>query len=107
MKSQSAGPSFIHAIDGSRPLFDAACLIFRSVQTRHRLDLVDLADDRRLRTVLAAKYDIVQILAVYQHVERARGDRAAKRMLARWPNDARRRSSLLLTRIVFPRSPTV
>jgi hypothetical protein len=60
----------------------SARLIFRSVETPHRLDLVDLADDRRLRAVLEPSYDVVQLLAVYQHVERARGDQSAKRMLA-------------------------
>jgi 2-polyprenyl-3-methyl-5-hydroxy-6-metoxy-1,4-benzoquinol methylase len=76
------GPSFIHAIDGSRRVLDAARLIFRSVETPHRLDLVELADDRRLRAVLEPGYDVVQLLAVYQHVQSARGDDAAKRMLA-------------------------
>jgi 2-polyprenyl-3-methyl-5-hydroxy-6-metoxy-1,4-benzoquinol methylase len=76
------GPSFIHAIDGSRPVLDAARLIFRSVETPHRLDLVDLTDNRRLRAVLADDYDVVQLLAVYMHVASARGDRMAKRMLA-------------------------
>jgi len=33
------GPSFIHAIDGSRPVLNAARLILRSVETPHRLDL--------------------------------------------------------------------
>ena len=32
--------------------------------------------------MLEPSYDIVQLLAVYQHVERARGDRVARRMLA-------------------------
>ena len=61
------GPSFIHAIDGSRPVLNAARLILRSVETPHRLDLVNLADDERLRAVLEPGYDIVQLLAVYQH----------------------------------------
>jgi 2-polyprenyl-3-methyl-5-hydroxy-6-metoxy-1,4-benzoquinol methylase len=76
------GPSFIHAIDGSRPVLNAARLIFRSVEAPHRLDLVNLADDQRLRAVLEPGYDIVQLLAVYQHVERARGEMGARRMLA-------------------------
>jgi 2-polyprenyl-3-methyl-5-hydroxy-6-metoxy-1,4-benzoquinol methylase len=76
------GPSFVHAVDGSRPVLNAARLIFRSVETPHRLDLVNLADDQRLQAVLEPGYDIVQLLAVYQHVERARGDMVARRMLA-------------------------
>ena len=76
------GPSYIHAIDGSRSVLNAARLILRSVETPHRLDLVDLADDPRLRALLEPSYDIVQVLAVYQHVDRARGDLAARRMLA-------------------------
>jgi len=52
------------------------------VEKPHRLDLVDLADDPRLRTALEPTYDIVQLLAVYQHVDRVRGDLAARRMLA-------------------------
>ncbi len=63
-------------------MLNAARLILRSVETPHRLDLVNLADDERLRAVLEPGYDIVQLLAVYQHVERARGDRVARRMLA-------------------------
>lgn len=63
-------------------MLNAARLILRSVETPHRLDLVDLADDPRLRTALEPTYDIVQLLAVYQHVDRARGDLAARRMLA-------------------------
>jgi hypothetical protein len=43
---------------------------------------VNLADDQRLQAVLEPGYDIVQLLAVYQHVERARGDMVARRMLA-------------------------
>jgi 2-polyprenyl-3-methyl-5-hydroxy-6-metoxy-1,4-benzoquinol methylase len=76
------GPAFIHAIDGSRPVLNAARLIFRSVETPHRLDLVNLADDTRLRAMLERSYDIVQLLAVYQHVARARGDAPARRMVA-------------------------
>jgi len=76
------GPTFIHALDGSREMLGAAKPIFRSVDTPHQLDLVDLANDCRLRELLRPSYDIVQLLAVYQHVERARGDRAARRMLA-------------------------
>ena len=74
-------PAFIHAIDGCREMLDAAQLIFRSVETPHRLDLVDLADEKRLRAVLAPDYDVVQLLAVYQYVSEARGDSAARRML--------------------------
>ena len=48
----------------------------------HRLDMVDLADDRRLRAVLAPDYDVVLLLAVNRHVEKARGEAAARRMLA-------------------------
>jgi len=76
------GPAFIHALDGSPQMLAAAKLIFRSVDTPHRLDLVDLANDGRLREVLRPAYDIVQLLAVYQHVERARGIALARRMLA-------------------------
>ena len=76
------GPSFIHAIDGSQPELDAARVILRSVEIPTRVDLVDLADDARLRAVLDPAYDIVQLLAVYQHVQRVRGDAAARRMLA-------------------------
>jgi 2-polyprenyl-3-methyl-5-hydroxy-6-metoxy-1,4-benzoquinol methylase len=87
------GPSFIHAIDGSRPVLNAVRLILRSVETPHRLDLVNLADDERLRAVLEPGYDIVQLLAVYQHVERARGDRVRGACWRRSPNGAGRRSS--------------
>ena len=76
------GPSFIHAIDGSQPELDAARVILRSVEIPTRVDLVDLADDARLRAILDPGYDIVQLLAVYQHVQRGRGDAAARRMLA-------------------------
>jgi len=76
------GPSFIHAIDGSQPELEAARVILRSVEIPTRVDLVDLADDARLRTILDPGYDIVQLLVVYQHVQRGRGDAAARRMLA-------------------------
>ena len=75
------GPSFIHAIDGSQPELDAARVILRSVEIPTRVDLVDLADYARLRAILEPGYDIVQLLAVYQHVRRVRGDPAAGRML--------------------------
>jgi 2-polyprenyl-3-methyl-5-hydroxy-6-metoxy-1,4-benzoquinol methylase len=76
------GPAFIHAIDGSPPVLDAARVVLRSVEVPTRVDLVDLADDARLRALLEPSYDIVQVLAVYQHVLRGRGDDAARRMLA-------------------------
>lgn len=76
------GPSFIHAIDGSEPELDAARRILRSVETSNRVDLVDLADDERLRAILDPRYDIVQLLAVYQHVQKVRGDKSARRMVA-------------------------
>ncbi len=76
------GPAFIHLLDGSREMLHAAKLIFRSVETPHRLDLVDLANDRKLREVLRPAYDVVQLLAVYQHLARARGDPTARRTLA-------------------------
>jgi 2-polyprenyl-3-methyl-5-hydroxy-6-metoxy-1,4-benzoquinol methylase len=75
------GPSFIHAIDGSHPVLNAARLILRSIETAPRRSL-NLANDKRLRAVLEPSYDIVQLLAVHQHVERARGGAAARRMLA-------------------------
>ena len=75
------GSSFIHAIDGSQPELDAARVILRSVEIPTRVDLVDLADYARLRAILEPGYDIVQLLAVYQHVRRVRGDPAAGRML--------------------------
>ena len=76
------GPSFIHAIDGSQPELEAARVILRSVEIPTRVDLVDLADDARLRAILDPGYDIVQLLAVYQHVQKRRGDAAARRMLS-------------------------
>ncbi len=76
------GPSYMHLLDGSREMLDAARLIFRAVEIPHRLDLVDLTDDRRLRALLEPSYDIVQLLAVYQHLDRVRGDRAARRVVA-------------------------
>jgi len=76
------GPSFIHAVDGSQPELEAARVILRSVEIPTRVDLVDLADDARLRAILERGYDIVQLLAVYQHVQRVRGDTAARRMVA-------------------------
>lgn len=75
-------PSFIHAIDGSQPELDAARVILRAVEVPTRLDLVDLAEDASLRAILDPGYDIVQLLAVYQHVHRGRGDAASRRMLA-------------------------
>jgi 2-polyprenyl-3-methyl-5-hydroxy-6-metoxy-1,4-benzoquinol methylase len=77
-----SGPAYLHLLDASRDMLQAAKLIFRAVETPHRLDLVDLTNDRKLRKVLRPGYDIVQLLAVYQHVARARGDGAARRMLA-------------------------
>ncbi len=76
------GPSFLHLVDGSAPQLEAARLIFSAVETPHRLDLVDLTDEERLKQVLAPAYDIVQLLAVYQHIHRASGDEAARRVLA-------------------------
>ena len=70
------GPAFLHLIDGSEPPLDAARLIFNAVETPHRLDLVDLTDAEQLEAVLAPTYDIVQLLAVYQHIHRASGRRA-------------------------------
>jgi hypothetical protein len=67
---------------GSHPVLNAARLILRSIETPHRVDLVNLANDKRLRAVLEPSYDIVQLLAVHQHVERARGGAAARHMLA-------------------------
>jgi hypothetical protein len=55
------GPSFIHAIDGSQPELEAARVILRSVEIPTRVDLVDLADDARLRAILEQGYDIVQL----------------------------------------------
>src|SRR5262245_7980568 len=54
-----------------------------SARSRHRTGSISSI----LRTIPASgprlpTYDIVQLLAVYQHVDRARGDLAARRMLA-------------------------
>lgn len=74
-------PSFLHLLDGTPELFKAAQLIFRAVETPHRLDRVDLTDERRLRVVLQEGYDIVQLLAVYQHIEHVHGEAIARRVV--------------------------
>ena len=98
------GPSFIHAIDGSQPELEAARVILRSVEIPTRVDLVDLADDARLRTILDPGYDIVQLLAVIstcrEGVAMPRRDACSPRS----PSIARRPSSSPRNRTIFRRS---
>jgi len=53
-----------------------------SARSRHRIGSISSILRTIIRTALEPTYDIVQLLAVYQHVDRARGDLAARRMLA-------------------------
>lgn len=76
------GPSFIHGIDNYRAGIYAARNIFAGVEIPSRFEILDMADDRRLRRSLEPSYDIVLFMSVWQHIRRELGSRIADRMTA-------------------------
>lgn len=62
-----AGPASIHGVDNSRHRIDAARRLF--TDPRLRFDVADLNDPTCFEaTSFAARYDVVMILGVYQHL---------------------------------------
>jgi 2-polyprenyl-3-methyl-5-hydroxy-6-metoxy-1,4-benzoquinol methylase len=71
-------PSFIHGIDRFRRAVTVARRIFAAINVPHRFDVVDFFDDRKVLDVLEPSYDIVLLMAVWQHIVRADEERAAR-----------------------------
>lgn len=71
-------PAFIHGIDNYRPAVTIARRLFMAVDVPHRFDLVDVLDERRIRAVLEPAYDIVLMMALWQHIRRANPEKATR-----------------------------
>lgn len=75
-------PSFIHGIDNYKAGIYAARNIFAGVEVPSRFEILDMANDKRLRKSLDPSYDIVLFMSVWQHIRRELGSRIADRMTA-------------------------
>ena len=75
-------PAFIHGIDSYWGGINAARHIFHGVDVESRFDVADITNDRKLRRLLRPSYDIVIMMAVWQHIRTARGQAVADRVVA-------------------------
>ncbi|RWO63413.1 class I SAM-dependent methyltransferase [Mesorhizobium sp.] len=69
-------PAYIHGIDILKPHIGVARSIFLGSDVESRFDAMNLGS-RKLPSVLRDRYDIVLLLAVYQHVRRGVGQEKA------------------------------
>lgn len=74
-------PAYIHGIDILKPHIGVARSIFLGSSVESRFDAMSLGS-RKLPSVLRDHYDIVLLLAVYQHVRRGIGQYKADRIFA-------------------------
>ncbi|RWH69469.1 MAG: class I SAM-dependent methyltransferase [Mesorhizobium sp.] len=72
-------PAYIHGIDILKPHTRVARSIFLGSNVESRFDAMNLGS-RKLQSVLNDSYDIVLLLAVYQHVRRGLGQEEADRI---------------------------
>ncbi|TIX60513.1 MAG: methyltransferase domain-containing protein [Mesorhizobium sp.] len=72
-------PAYIHGIDVLKPHTRVARSIFLGSNVESRFDTMSLGS-RKLQSVLNDRYDIVLLLAVYQHVRRGLGQEEADRI---------------------------
>ncbi|TIQ58948.1 MAG: class I SAM-dependent methyltransferase [Mesorhizobium sp.] len=72
-------PAYIHGIDILKPHTRVARSIFLGSNVESRFDTMSLGS-RKLQSVLNDRYDIVLLLAVYQHVRRGLGQEEADRI---------------------------
>ncbi|MER8886143.1 class I SAM-dependent methyltransferase [Mesorhizobium sp. M0500] len=84
-------PSSIHGIDIAKPHIETAKMLLRGSPVHARFDRLNLGS-RRLGNILLPKYDIVLLLAVYQHMQRNIGPGKARRVLS---NIVRRTSNVV------------
>jgi 2-polyprenyl-3-methyl-5-hydroxy-6-metoxy-1,4-benzoquinol methylase len=61
-------PAFIHGIDRYRRAITVAQRIFSAIKIPHRYDTVDFFNDQHFVALLEPSYDIVLLMAVWQHV---------------------------------------
>ncbi|TIL68342.1 class I SAM-dependent methyltransferase [Mesorhizobium sp.] len=74
-------PTYIHGIDILKPHIGVARSIFLGSGVESRFDAMNLGS-RKLPSVLRDSYDVVLLLAVYQHVRRGLGQHKADRIFA-------------------------
>jgi SAM-dependent methyltransferase len=72
-------PETIHGLDVYKPAIRIARRIFSGVPIKHRFDVVDICDERKLRSCLSPSYDIVLLLSVWHHLRDRNGVQAADR----------------------------
>lgn len=84
-------PSSIHGIDIAKPHIETAKMLLSGSPVHARFDRLNLGS-RRLGNILLPKYDIVLLLAVYQHMQRNIGPGKARRVLS---NIVRRTSNVV------------
>jgi 2-polyprenyl-3-methyl-5-hydroxy-6-metoxy-1,4-benzoquinol methylase len=75
-------PSLIHGIDNYRAGIGAARHIFHGVDVPSRFDVVDLTNDRRLRSLLNPFYDVVMLMSVWQHIRDKHGSVVSDQVVA-------------------------
>ncbi|MER8480022.1 class I SAM-dependent methyltransferase [Mesorhizobium sp. M1163] len=84
-------PSSIHGIDIAKPHIQTAKMLLSCSPVHARFDRLNLGS-RPLGNILLPKYDIVLLLAVYQHMQRNIGPGKARRVLS---NIVRRTSNVV------------
>ncbi|TIU94733.1 MAG: methyltransferase domain-containing protein, partial [Mesorhizobium sp.] len=87
-------PAYIHGIDILKPHIRVARSIFLGSEVESRFDAMSLGS-RKLQSVLKGSYNIVLLLAVYQHVRRGLGQEKADRIFS----DIINRAQTVLARV--------
>lgn len=74
-------PAFVHGVDYFPEFIETAKSVFQGYRALpHSFDVLDLTKRRRVEQTLAADYDIVIFMAVWQHIYERHGEAVAERV---------------------------